>query len=109
MNLGVISIPLGVKIFPNDYEEVTVDATVRTVTAAKLNGGFFFSILFYDGPIRLFLHGPSPTATTGILVRDGDSAIFTTNEAQNLKMIRSGVVNGTLKCTYYGVLQSAYP
>lgn len=88
-------------LLPSASEKVTVDGTVRTLTAALANACVEAIIRFEGGDIRTWWDGSVPTATDGILRLDGDVIRLTRSEAKLLQMIRIGAIDGIAWVVYY--------
>ena len=84
-----------------DYQELTVDNTVRTLDAAKVAICEYAWFQVAGGTIRMTLHSVDPTTTFGIQIFDMEQFESLRRTVAKLRFIREGAVNGTIRAVYY--------
>ena len=89
-------------MYPADYEEVTIGATVARLALAKASVADAVRVDLRGGIIRYLLHGADPTPTFGI-PSSGDNEILTLNRAEAIgfRAIAEGAEPCVLRATYY--------
>lgn len=98
---AVISVPLGIRFTPWTYEEVSVGAAAVGLTSALVNSSDYVELVHEQGPSRYRIDGGDPTAASGIPLFDRDQVLLNAQEADQVKFIRQGATNGTVRATYY--------
>lgn len=75
----------------NDYEAITLNGVALGLTAGKIApvGTTQTRVIIgiNNGNIRYRKDGVDPTASVGMILKDGDYRVFTSSEAELLKMI----------------------
>jgi len=84
-----------------DYEEVTVDDTVRALDTSKLAVSNYVWLQAATATMRMTLHGVDPTASFGIRLFDGEQFETVIKTASKLRFIREGASNGLVRAVYY--------
>lgn len=87
----------------NDFEQLTVDATVggKALTGATYGASRYAEVVVETAPLRYTTDSTPPTATLGILTVPGDVIELESNEEiVAFRAIRMGSVSAVINCTY---------
>jgi hypothetical protein len=109
---ALVEHPLG---DPISYVAITVSTSAVGLTAANLDPAAgprpdAVVISVEAQPIRYRVDGTDPTSTEGHPAVDGDVIVLRSHQAlKQLRAIRSGATDATLRVTYYRSLQSVGP
>lgn len=83
-----------------DYEEITINDAVKTLTAAKVKTAFMARVYFENGPVRYTLHGVDPTTTFGLAGLDNAFVDLVGTEMNNFRSIRETATDGIARVLY---------
>ena len=88
-------------IQPFGYEDITVAATSKALTAATYSNGDYARIKVEGGAVRFRLDGGAPTASVGEALEIGAVLeLFGTREISQARFIRRDATSATLRVHY---------
>lgn len=89
------------RLRPVDYEEVTIDDTVRTLTAAKAASCRYAALRLDSGDAVRFLFGADPSSTVGYPMLAFEQVVLNHDEATTWRAVRTSTLNMVARVFYY--------